>query len=233
MKKAEEVTVDQTTGWPSAVPEMAELERASEAAHTRYGTMTDRLAAAQQQILVGVAKRDALVERTRAGEVVPGIEVANVEIEIRAAESSAALMAEALPSLEAEVEKADRVILALAEKLTAQSAAVLLAAYKRSEAEAEDAVKRQDAARSRYERRRGPMFNMPGYVPDPHRFDEAMSLYAPATLARINAGRAQKVAAEKAAERAAAQPGWLTKYGPAREGANIYEILSPRTRNHA
>ncbi len=85
-----EITVDPITGWPSAVPEMAELERAAEAAHSRHATMTERLAAAQREVQAGVAKRDALVERTRAegcatnpGMILPGMMAIGVPIRTR------------------------------------------------------------------------------------------------------------------------------------------------------
>lgn len=93
---------------PAEIVGMAEADAAAVQAHAALEAAEQRKAEADRVVSEGVAKRQVLLARAKAGEVVPGAEIAEVEREIREAEASAALLGEALPEFEAAVEQAEK-----------------------------------------------------------------------------------------------------------------------------
>lgn len=100
----------QPPDWPATIDGMDALERAGTEAYSRLVLTRHRKREADAEVAAKVVVRDGLVQRAKAGEVVSGLEIAEVEAAIRAAESNAALLGEAIPCIEAEIEAADEAI---------------------------------------------------------------------------------------------------------------------------
>jgi hypothetical protein len=97
-----------------ALPGLAAADAAADAVFRKLLDMRARLEQAGKDVKTGVAKRDALLIRAKAGEVIRGEDVADVEAAIRTAESTAALMKEALPAVEKELAEAERALAIIA-----------------------------------------------------------------------------------------------------------------------
>jgi hypothetical protein len=97
-----------------AIDGLAEAEAAAAAADLRWHNTRRQRQQALEDVQAGVARRDALIARAKAGEVVAGSEVAEVEAAVRTAESTAALLGEALPALLQQVVEAEAEVQRLA-----------------------------------------------------------------------------------------------------------------------
>ncbi|HEV7266373.1 MAG TPA: hypothetical protein VGN83_15850 [Falsiroseomonas sp.] len=107
------MTAQKTNSVPP-IAGLAEAEAAAAAADRRWHDTRRQRQQALQDVQAGVARRDGLIARAKAGEVVAGSAVAEIEAAIRTAESTAALLGEALPALLAQVVEAEAAVTRLA-----------------------------------------------------------------------------------------------------------------------
>jgi hypothetical protein len=131
MKKAVSA---QSAPLPPVIPGLSEATAQVAELDQRYHEMRGRLAEARSEVAALVAARDALQDRAKSGEVVPGVLVADAEAAIRTAESNAALLEETAAGVLGQVEAAEAQAMRLAFQPIAQAR--------------EAAQKRLDAARA-------------------------------------------------------------------------------------
>ena len=91
------------------IPGLAEADAATEAVKSRLVALCERIADAEKAVTSATARRVAMVRAAAAGEEVSAHELANVDATIAAERGRVALLSEALPGVEKEMEAAEKV----------------------------------------------------------------------------------------------------------------------------
>ncbi|HWX46881.1 MAG TPA: hypothetical protein VNZ61_02345 [Roseomonas sp.] len=185
--------------WPASIEGMAELEKAASEVYSRLVLTRHRRNEAEAEVAAKVEERNRLVARAKAGEVVPGREVAEVEAAIRAAESTAAILGEAIPGIEAEVEVADEAIRSKARGVRQAMQQQARAYYEAAQQAARDAQKvEQEAWTLLNSLGGGHVYHFGGVPSDQPQIDADVQRYAPDAYARQVEWRKRKQQAASA-----------------------------------